>query len=105
MILGRLLGWLLVAAAIVVVGRDAANAWYQGAWTFVPAGELWYQLHPPSLQGLQPLVQSRLFAFWPEVWDVAVVPVLALPAAALLGGLGLVFLLLFRRRRRRGMLR
>jgi len=105
--LGRVLGWLLLAAAIVVVGRDAMNFWYQGSWSFVPAGELWTQIHPRSLQGLQPLVQSRIFAFWPEVWDAAFVPVLRLPAAALLGGLGLLFLLLFRRRRgaRRGALR
>ena len=98
MILGRILGWVLLAAAIVTLGRDLVNWWYQGGWSFVPLGEIWYQLHPRSLQGLQPLVQG---GFWPPLWDEAVVPVLRQPAAAILGGFGLLFLLLFRRRRPR----
>ncbi|BBK44636.1 hypothetical protein STVA_46560 [Allostella vacuolata] len=101
MILGRLLGWLMLAAAIVVTGRDLLNYWYRGAWTFVSAGELWTQIHPESVQALQPAVQRQVFAFYPEIWDRAFVPVLGLPAAALLAGLGLVLVLLFRRRRPR----
>lgn len=101
MILGRILGWLLLAAAIVAVGRDAMNGWYQGAWSFVALGDLWSQIHLPSVQALQPLVQQRLFSFYPQIWDQAVAPVLRQPAAAVLAGLGLLFLLLFRRRRPR----
>lgn len=100
MILGRILGWLLAAAALVVVGRDLMNYWYQGAWSFVATGELWTQLHPESLLLLQPAVQRHVFAFYPQIWDQLFIPLLELPAAGLLGVLAVILLVVFRRRRR-----
>jgi hypothetical protein len=100
-ILGRFLGWLLAAASLVVVGRDLASYWYEGDWTFVPMGELWAQLHPQSLVLLQPAIQGRLFSFYPELWDELFIPLLQVPAVAVLGGLAAILLLLFRRRRPR----
>ena len=101
MILGRILGWLLAAAAIIVVGRDLMAYWYQGAWSFVATGALWSQLHPDSLLLLQPAIQRHVFAFYPEIWDQLFIPLLELPAAAVLAGLALIFLVIFRRRRSR----
>ncbi|BBK29547.1 hypothetical protein EDC65_2408 [Stella humosa] len=106
MILGRILGWLLVAAAIVVLGRDLMDFWYRGAWNFIAAGDLWTQLHQESLLMLQPTAQRPILPFYPEAWTAAVAPALRQPAAALLGAVGLLLVLLFRRRRpRRGAFR
>ncbi len=52
-----------------------------GALRFVAAGELWYQLHPGSLNLSQAGVQRYLL---PEIWDPGVVTILLAPAALVL---------------------
>jgi len=97
MFIGRLIGWILVAAALAVAGRDLMGWWDTGSYQPIAAGALWAQLHPDSLQLFQPAVQRYLL---PALWDQAVVPVLLAPAFLVLAVPGILFLLLFRRRRR-----
>mgnify|MGYP002621196607 CR=1 FL=1 len=50
---------------------------------------------PDSLEAVQTGVQRSLL---PVVWDFGLAPILALPAVAVLGLLGLLFLAIFRKR-------
>lgn len=95
MLIGRLVGWVLVLAGVIVGLRDGL-IWYQtGAYPFTKGGELWYTLAPDSINLVQAVVQRYLL---PEIWDPGMLTVLLWPAMATLAGLGLILLLLFRRR-------
>jgi len=95
MVIGRLLGRLLVLCALVVLGRDLI-AWYmEGRFAPIAIGQLWFDLHPSSLELLQPAVQRHLT---PALWDWVVQPILLWYAFPTLLVLGLVLMLLCRRR-------
>jgi hypothetical protein len=78
------LAFLVLAGLAVALGGVGA-----------PLGALLYRLHPPFLNTLQAGVQRNLS---PALWDQAILPVLEWPAWALPLGLGLLLLLLGRRR-------
>ncbi len=84
----RLIGVLLLLLGAAAAAHDAALGAEEFA--FSPLGDLWFQLHKESLIGLQSGLENRvsLDAF------AAVEPVLYLPAAPLLGGVGLAFFVL-----------
>jgi hypothetical protein len=98
----RLLGTLLLLAGLYLLARDLVAAWQSGALaalSFQPEalGQLWYALHPGSLNLLQAVTQRYL---WAPLWDGAAVWLLLQPAFAVAGITGIVLLLLTRRRRR-----
>ena len=104
MIVGRLLGWILLLAGLFVLARDlilmqAGFDLFAGLGTRHAApivlGELWYAIHPASLQLLQPAIQRHID---PALWDAVVQPILLCWAWAIFGGLGVALLALFRRR-------
>jgi len=98
----RLLAFLLFLAALVMLGREAW-AWHEsGKWIFIPAGQLWSQIHRDSLLLLQPAIERHLN---PALWSDVVFPLLLLPAWAVLGGLALILHLLARMTRRRRLFR
>jgi hypothetical protein len=104
MIVVRVLGILLVAAALVAAGLDAANWLSTGAWRSTVLGEHWYRLSPGTLNLSQAVVQRYVS---PWLWEKVIQNILLWPTWAVLGGLGLVLLLVpgrgrpGRRRRRR----
>jgi hypothetical protein len=89
----RLLGWILMGAALAALAIDAW-AWIGGARKLTAAGELWYRLHPDSLGLTQAVTQRYLF---PWLWDPIAVWILLQPAAAVLGVLGFLLAWLARR--------
>jgi hypothetical protein len=104
MIVGRFLGWILLLAGLFVLGRDLIVlgagydlfAWFEtrhGAP--IVLGELWYAVHPASLQLLQPAIQRHIH---PALWDWVIQPILLCWAWAVFTALGIVLLALFRRR-------
>jgi hypothetical protein len=104
MIIGRFLGWILLLAGLFVLGRDLIVlgvgydlfAWFDARLGApVVLGELWYAVHPASLQLLQPAIQRHIH---PALWDWVVQPVLLCWAWAVFTALGIVLLALFRRR-------
>lgn len=95
MIVGRILGWLLVAMALLALGGDGLRWLESGRLSFVALGEFWYRLDPGSLNLLQALVQRYLL---PELWDPVIITLLTWPAFAVLGALGLFLLIVFRAR-------
>src|SRR5258708_33943423 len=88
-IVGRLLGWLIFLAGLIIVGRDLL-AWLDtGAFHAIAIGELWFKLHPTSLEIFQPAVQRHIH---PALWDWVIQPVLLWAAG--LSALGLAFALI-----------
>ncbi len=116
MAFGRAIGWTLIILAAVALGYDLVTWWQAqpGDWSHFDRigrigelhvsslGELWFRIDPDSLQLAQPAIQRHL---WPELWDPIILTVLLWPACLVLLGLGAIFVLLFRRRRRRSRLR
>jgi hypothetical protein len=81
------LGLSLVAAALWPAWREAA-ALAAGSHAFIPLGQLWFELDPPSLNMAQAGIQRHVA---PWLWEDVVQPLLELPAWPVLGlaGLGL----------------
>lgn len=98
MFLGRLLGWLLVLSAVLLLALEVVIWFSGGGFRLRTAGELWFALAPESLNLAQAVTQRHLL---PELWDPGMIAILLLPAPLVLGGLGLLLMLLFRRRTRR----
>jgi hypothetical protein len=104
MIIGRFLGWILLLAGLFVLVRDLMArgggfdlfAWSEPRLSApVVLGELWYAVHPASLQLLQPAIQRHID---PALWDWVVQPILLCWAWAVFVVLGVLLLMLFRRR-------
>lgn len=98
MLVGRFLGWLLLALALVMLVRDVLTWAESGQLAFITAGELWNRVSPSTLQLAQPAIQRHIT---PWLWDAIVIPVLLQPAAVVFGLPGLVLAWLFRARTKR----
>jgi len=101
MVIARILGWILVAAALLVAGLALA-LWLGNQNFSLVAGQIWYQLDQGSLNFIQTLLQRHLH---PALWDYVLLPLLQRPAyeaipIAFLSPLllGLALLVIFRRR-------
>ncbi len=95
MLFGRLIGWVFVLAGAIIAIRDAVLWHESGIFRFSSGGEIWFQVHRDSLNLLQAVVQRYLS---PVIWDPGLQTVLLWPAMATLAGIGLILLILFRRR-------
>jgi hypothetical protein len=93
--IGRFIGWLLLALAVILAGAEVMHSLAAGHWTPTPLGKLWYDYHRGSLNLTQAVTQRYI---WAPLWDPGVVTVLTWPAWAVSGGLGIVLMALFRRR-------
>jgi len=91
MIIGRLIGWLVTAAALMAVGAEVIAALETSAYRGLTIGELWYLLNRESLNLMQAIVQRHLL---PILWD-GVVMLLVQPAWIVFGVAGPVLVLLF----------
>ena len=98
--LGRLIGWLLVLAALASLVYDLLRVAQGGAYRPAPLGQIWYTLDPGSLNLSQAVIERYV---WPPLWDPVILWVLQQPAVLdfLLPGVLLV-LLTSRSRRRFG---
>ena len=94
----RVLGLWLVAGAVVMAVLDGARSIAGGAVSVTPLGELWFRVHPFSLNLSQAVIERNLL---PAIWDPGIVTVLLAPAALVFLVLGLLLVLVGRRRRRR----
>jgi hypothetical protein len=99
----RILGAVFALATLAALGREVYGLITTGTWTFMPLGALWAWLHAPTLGLLEAGVVRHLSE---DLWYDWIFPLLEAPAwlvfavpAAIL--LGLSFLAVWRRRRRR----
>ena len=58
-------------------------------YNFTMVGEIWYALHPYSLQIIQPVIERYIFVF---LWDPILLNLLQLPFGLFLFLIGLIFL-------------
>ena len=93
---GRLLGWVLLALALIALGGDGLRWLESGQLEFAALGEVWFRADPGSLNLLQAVTQRYLL---PQLWDPGVITLLSWPAVMVLGGLGLLLLVIFRKRK------
>ncbi|WP_337876733.1 hypothetical protein [Elioraea sp.] len=91
----RLIGGMLVLAALWPLGREALMLLEGPAHRFIPLGQIWYEIEPASLNMLQAGVQRRLS---PGLWEHGIQVVLTWPAWPVLIGLGLMLIVLGRAR-------
>jgi hypothetical protein len=94
----RVIGWLLLLAALIALGWDFFNWFHEGHWTATPMGKLWYQLSPGSLNLMQAVIERHV---WKTLWDPIILTVLLQPVWLVLGIPGLLLALLARSRKRR----
>jgi len=98
----RLIGLLLLGAAIVAATVDGARSVAASRLVITSLGDTWYRAHPPSLAGLQALVREYLI---PDTfWEGLLLSILYLPAALVALVLGALFLLIGLPRHRRDLL-
>ena len=71
----RVIGWLLIAAALILLGRDLFGWYSTGHWETSSAGKVWYSLAPGSLNLLQAVIERHI---WQPLWLVLVAPGLIL---------------------------
>lgn len=95
MIVGRVIGWVLLLAGLVVLARDVIGWIDTHVFAPIALGQLWFDLSSGSLNLVQAVVQRYIH---PALWDPVITSVLFLWASPLLIALGVVFLALFRRR-------
>jgi hypothetical protein len=83
------LGWIFALATLAAAGWAAALGG-PAAILSRPLGELWFRLHPGSLNLLQAVVERYI---WPPLWDPAISSILLSPATMVLAILAVAFLL------------
>jgi hypothetical protein len=97
-LLFRLTGTWLLALALILIIIDGTKSLGANAFVWTPMGELWMQIHKPSLDGFMSFIESRFF-------DVVLKPaadfILRLPAWAVFGVPGIVLAIMGRSRRSR----
>ncbi|NJO38168.1 MAG: hypothetical protein HC871_11845 [Rhizobiales bacterium] len=92
------LGILLLALALLALFYELAVAAESGGYRAIAAGELWFRLHPYSLNLAQAITQRYIL---PSLWDPLMVGVLQWPAWSILGAPGAILAVLFYPRKRR----
>jgi hypothetical protein len=95
----RFVAFWLLAAALVALIVDGAKSIAASELVTTPLGLAWSQLAPTSLIQTQFAIEEHLGQPW--LWDVLTEWVLSAPVWATVGLLGLILMLLGRRRRRK----
>jgi hypothetical protein len=92
----RLFGALLVLLALWPLVREIAMALGEAGHSFIPLGQLWFEIDRASLNLVQAGIQRRIS---PRLWEDVIQPVLSWPAWPVLLATGLALILLGRVRR------
>lgn len=92
------LGILLIILALLALIYEVVMAASAGGYRPIAAGELWFGLHPYSLNLSQAVTQRYLL---PSLWDPIMVSLLQWPAWSILGAPGAILAILFRQRTRK----
>lgn len=93
----RTLGLLCLAAAFVFLIYDGTRSISDNAVEYTKVEDVWSLVHTPSLQRLQPWIESH-GPHW--LWDPVATTILGSPSAVTLAILGAIMIPLGRRRKR-----
>ena len=91
----RLLGAVLVLAALWPLGREMLMLVRGSDHDFIPLGQLWYEINPASLNMLQAGIQRRVA---PWLWEDGIQVALTWPAWPVLIAFGLALIVVGRTR-------
>jgi len=94
--LSRFIGLLLLALAFIFVVYDGIRSISDGGILITKTSYVWNAIHDGSLKGLQALVEQKLGV---EVWQIGIAPVLDQPAAAIFCVLGIILIVLGRKKK------
>jgi hypothetical protein len=92
MVLGRIFGWMFLAAALLAASAEVALSLRAGAFTSLPLRQFWQDLSPASLDNLEGWLRDAL----PWAWNPGMTTALEMPAWPLLLVCAAVLLYLFR---------
>lgn len=92
----RFIGLLLLALAFIFVVYDGIRSISDGDLLLTKTSYVWNAIHDRSLQGFQGLVEKNA---GPELWQLGIMPVLDQPASAMFGAIGIVLILLGRKKK------
>ena len=92
---GRVVGWIALLSGAAALVRDLLVWIDTRHWAPIALGQLWYDLNRSSLNLVQAVVQRYIHPF---LWDPIIVSVLLCWAFAVLMVLGVLLLVVFRRR-------
>ncbi len=98
MIALRVIGWLLIVAALFALGWDIFLWIHRGHLALTPAGLLWYELSSRSFNFAERVIAGHI---WKPLWNSGVMTVLSLPTLLVAGVPGVLLAALGRRRKRR----
>jgi hypothetical protein len=93
----RLAATVALAVAVVLAVIDATRSIAASALTFTTLAQSWQTVSPQSLEAAHKAVEQSA---WPEGWTMIVMPLLALPAFAVVAVLALILYAAGHRRRR-----
>ncbi|MGI8525956.1 MAG: hypothetical protein ACR2K5_07195 [Pseudolabrys sp.] len=92
----RFIGLLSLAAGFILVIYDGTKSIAGNFVSITSVRTLWETINAASLQNLRPLIETNLGAW---AWDPAFAGFLTAPSAAVFFLIGIVFILLGRKRR------
>ena len=83
--------------ALGAAAYEVMSALSQGGWRMIALGEMWFKLHPHSLNTAQAAIQRHVA---PWLWQPVITTILLWPGWLVFGVPGLVLLVTCRKRRR-----
>jgi hypothetical protein len=92
----RFFGLLLLALAFIFVVYDGIRSISDGLLLFTRAADVWSAVHDGSQQSFQALIERYA---GPDIWRLTVLAILDRPASAVFGALGVVLILLGRKKK------
>jgi hypothetical protein len=92
----RLLALIIIAAAFILLIYDGAKSIADSSIHINTLGQLWTDIHAGSLQALQAMTERRVSA---RLWGLIARPVLDQPAWLVLGIIGIILMLLGRKKK------
>jgi hypothetical protein len=92
----RFIGLLLLALAFIFVVYDGIRSISDGNFIITRASYVWSALHEGSLKALQGLIEKNAGV---EAWQIGVSPVLDQPASAIFCVLGIILIVLGRKKK------
>ena len=92
----RLIGVIFLAAGFILLISDGAKSIADNRLSIYKLGQVWTDVHATSLPALRAMVDKNV-PLW--VWDPGVVSVLDQPGWLVLGAIGVVFVLLGRKKK------
>jgi hypothetical protein len=92
----RFIGLMLLALAFIFVVYDGMKSIADGGIFLTKAGQIWSDVHASSLQMLQAAINRYANG---EIWRMGIQPILNQPASAVFGVLGMILILLGRKKK------